>query len=56
MSASILTLMDSDTKKMRGGRPYIFADVRTQKNVDKIVEWIQHHMLLEGAEAAGENA
>ena len=44
-----LDIMESDTKKMRQGRPYIFADVRTQKNVDKIVEWIQHHMLLEGA-------
>lgn len=51
-----LDLMDSDTKKMRGGRPYIFSDVRTQKNVDKIVEWIQHHMLLEGAKPAGDNA
>ena len=51
-----LELMDSDAKKMRNGRPYIFADVRTQKNVDKIVDWIKHNMLLEGAEPAGENA
>ena len=51
-----LDLMDSDTKKMRGGRPYIFADVKTQKNVDKIVEWIKHHMLLEGAKPASDNA
>ena len=50
-----LDLMDSDTKKMRGGRPYIFSDVRTQKNVDKIVEWIKHHMLLEGAMPVGKN-
>lgn len=46
-----LDIMDQDVKKMRGGRPYIFADVRSQTNVDKVVEWIQHHMLLEGAEA-----
>jgi len=51
-----LDLMESDTKKMRGGRPYIFSDVRTQKNVDKIVEWIQHNMLLEGAKPVGENS
>jgi len=51
-----LDLMDSDTKKMRNGRPYIFTDVRTQKNVDKVVAWIKHNMLLEGAESAGSNA
>src|SRR3954452_13042459 len=46
-----LDLMDSDAKKMRNGRPYIFTDVRTQKNVDKVVEWIKHSMLLEGTSA-----
>ena len=46
-----LEMMDSDAKKMRNGRPYIFTDVRTQKNVDKVVEWIKHSMLLEGAGA-----
>lgn len=51
-----LELMESDTKKMRGGRPYVFADVKTQKNVDQIVDWIKHYMLLEGADAAGKNA
>ena len=51
-----LDLMDSDAKKMRNGRPYIFTDVRTQKNVDKVVAWIKHNMLLEGAESAGSNA
>lgn len=50
-----LDLMESDTNKMREGRPYIFADVRTKKNVDKIVEWIQHHMLLEGAKPVSAN-
>lgn len=46
-----LEMMDSDAKKMRNGRPYIFTDVRTQKNVDKVVDWIKHSMLLEGAGA-----
>ena len=44
-----LELMESDAKKMRNGCPYIFTDVRTQKNVDKVVDWIKHSMLLEGA-------
>ncbi|HJF34235.1 MAG TPA: urease accessory protein UreG [Sporosarcina psychrophila] len=51
-----LELMDSDAKKMRNGRPYIFTDVRTQKNVDKVITWIKHNMLLEGAGSAGSNA
>lgn len=51
-----LELMDSDAKKMRNGRPYIFTDVRTQKNVDQVVAWIKHNMLLEGAGSAGSNA
>ncbi|MGE7093600.1 urease accessory protein UreG [Lysinibacillus sp. NPDC048646] len=50
-----LDLMDEDVKKMRAGRPYIFADVRSQTNVDKVVAWIQHQMLLEGAEAVDAN-
>lgn len=41
---------------MRNGRPYIFTDVRTQKNVDQVVAWIKHNMLLEGAGSAGSNA
>ncbi|MHA6261005.1 urease accessory protein UreG [Sporosarcina sp. CAU 1771] len=48
-----LDIMHKDVEKMRGGRPYIFADVRTQKNVDKIVEWIQHNLLLEGMTQSG---
>jgi len=50
-----LELMDQDVKNMRGGRPYIFADVRSQTNVNQVVAWIQHHMLLEGAEAVDGN-
>ena len=51
-----LDVMYVDVKKMRAGRPYIFADVRSQTNVDKVVAWIQHQMLLEGAEAVDANA
>jgi urease accessory protein len=44
-----LELYERDVKKMRGGRPYVLADVRTRKNVDQIVNWIKRNMLLEGA-------
>jgi len=51
-----LDIMNSDVEKMRNGRPYIFTDVRSHKNVDNVVDWIKHNMLLEGAESAGSNA
>ncbi|MBD7984043.1 urease accessory protein UreG [Sporosarcina sp. Sa2YVA2] len=44
-----LEVMESDVLNMRNGRPYVFADVRTQKNVEQIIQWIKHSMLLEGA-------
>lgn len=43
---------ESDVEKMRDGRPYVLADVRTRKNVDQIVNWIKRNMLLEGAGTA----
>lgn len=44
-----LEVMESDVLNMRNGRPFVFADVRTQKNVEQIIQWIKHSMLLEGA-------
>lgn len=44
-----LEVMESDVLKMRNGRPFVFADVRTQKNVEQIIQWIKHSMLLEDA-------
>lgn len=40
--------MDSDTKRMRGERPYIFTNVKDGENVDKVVNWIKENVLLEG--------
>ena len=43
-----LEKMDSDTKRMRGERPYIFTNVKDGENVDKVVNWIKENVLLEG--------
>lgn len=40
--------MKSDTKNARGERPFVFADVKTKKGLDKIVAWIKSDLLLEG--------
>jgi len=46
-----LDIMERDSKKMRGQKPFIFTDIRSDKNVDGVVEWIKKYVLLEGMEA-----
>jgi urease accessory protein len=45
-----LDVMERDSKKMRGGKPFIFTDIRSGKNVDDVVAWIKRSVLLEGLE------
>jgi urease accessory protein len=42
-----LEVMERDSKKMRGGRPFIFTDIRGGKNIDEVLAWIKHNALLE---------
>jgi urease accessory protein len=41
-----LGVMDRDSKLMRGERPYIFCDLKTNKGIEKVVEWIEHEVLF----------
>ncbi|QJA08196.1 urease accessory protein UreG [Romboutsia sp. CE17] len=43
-----LEVMDRDSRKMRGDKPFMFTNVRGVEGVDKIVEWIKSNVLLEG--------
>ena len=43
-----LEVMDRDSKKMRGERPFVFTNIRGNENVDIVVEWIKKNVLLEG--------
>ena len=43
-----LEVMDRDSKKMRGERPFVFTNIRGDENVDIVVEWIKKNVLLEG--------
>jgi urease accessory protein len=36
-----LDVMESDTRRMRGGRPYVFADTLRRKGLDRIVGFIE---------------
>ena len=41
-----LEVMDRDSKKMREDRPYLFADLKTYKGLDDIVEWLTKEFLF----------
>lgn len=43
-----LEVMEKDSKKMRGDRPFVFTNIRAVEGVDKIVNWIKNDVLLEG--------
>lgn len=44
-----LTVMERDSKKMRGDKPFLFTNIRSEEGVDRIVDWIKQSVLLEGA-------
>ena len=43
-----LAVMDRDSRKMRGERPFLFTDIRDDDGVDAVIGWIRHNELLEG--------
>ena len=52
MSNASLEVMESDTQKVREGRPYVFADLLRREGIDEIVAFIERHGGLEAAVAA----
>jgi urease accessory protein len=36
-----LDIMDSDTRRVRGGRPYVFTDMLRQKGLDEVIAFIE---------------
>jgi urease accessory protein len=43
-----LEVMDRDSKKMRGTKPFIFTNLNTNEGLDKVIDWIRKSVLLEG--------
>jgi urease accessory protein len=41
-----LAVMERDAKRMRGGRPFVFTNLREGTGVDLVVDWIHHDLLL----------
>jgi len=43
-----LEVMDRDSKKMRGSKPFVFTNLNTNEGLDKVISWIKRSVLLEG--------
>jgi urease accessory protein len=42
-----LEVMDSDARKMRGGKPFVFSNLKDNTGVLSIIAWIKRELLLE---------
>jgi urease accessory protein len=43
-----LDIMDRDSKKMRGTRPFMFTNILNEKGIDEVINWIKSNVLFEG--------
>jgi len=44
-----LSVMERDSRRMRGARPFVFTNLRTGEGVDTILAWIRHELTLDAA-------
>ena len=42
-----LTVMERDTKRMRGEKPAVFMDLRKSEGLEDVISWIQRELLFE---------
>ncbi len=45
-----LSIMDKDAKKMRGDKPFVFSNMKTQDGLDDIIKFIQQQGMLRALE------
>jgi len=43
-----LSVMERDSKRMRGDRPFVFTNLRDGTGADRVVDWIRRELLFEG--------
>lgn len=48
MVGASLKVMEQDSERMRGGRPFLFTNLMNLDGVDKVIEWIKKDVLFEG--------
>lgn len=44
-----LEVMERDSRRMRGERPFLFTNLNDMSGVDEVIRWIKENVLLEGA-------
>ena len=42
-----LEVMDRDTKKMRGDKPFVFSNMKTKQGLDDIIQFIEKEGMLQ---------
>lgn len=42
-----LDVMDRDSKKMRGDKPFVFTNIRAKEGLSDVISWIKKYALLE---------
>src|SRR5690606_13259980 len=43
-----LEVMERDTRRMRGERPWAFTNLRSGEGLERVIGWLKSHVLLEG--------
>ena len=47
-----LDVMAADTERMRGARPWVFANMKTRQGLDEIIAFIEREGMLQAAKAS----
>ncbi len=42
-----LDVMERDTKRVRGDRPFVFTNLKDDTGLDRVIDWIRHDLLFE---------
>ncbi|MFR9650587.1 MAG: urease accessory protein UreG [Rikenellaceae bacterium] len=42
-----LEVMEQDSRRMRGGKPFVFSNLKSDEGLDAVVGWIKRYALLE---------
>ena len=42
-----LTVMDRDSRLMRGNKPFVFTNLKTREGVESVIRWIRQELLFE---------